>query len=183
MSASTACSTCRQLVAVDALGIAPHTRYGVQCPGGRPAPKPVQAHEVATRARLTPELRADVAERQREARRACDRRRRALAREEQIRVESASMVAANPNAVGGKRWGTAVMVARLDARRARLAPMIARLPATSVDIAALMGVTRQTAVHMLRSVGAISVGMQRVGKAGRPAIVWMMPEAAAEAAK
>ena len=89
MSRCTTCSTCRQLVARDAVGIRPHLFRGSPCDGGRPAPKPVQAHEKLTRARLTPELREAVAEDQHKAKPYAKCHTLALARERRKREDGA----------------------------------------------------------------------------------------------
>ena len=152
------CPACRQLVAVDAAGIRPHVRRGSPCPGGRPAPKPVQAHEKPTRARLTPELREAIAERQREAKRR-------------------HWAAAKARAKAARAARTLYPAAR--AREVRIRAM---LPATAHVVAAALGITVEGAVKAIERAGARKVGTEPIEGGGRPRTVWGMP-AAAEAAK
>lgn len=165
MSATT-CPACRQLVAVDAAGIRPHVRRGSPCPGGRPAPKPVQAHEVATRARLTPELRADVAERQREARERV--KAKALRRSAARRAEARALREAR---------GTSTLTLA-NARAVRIRAM---LPTTAQRVAAALAITVEGAVKAMLRAGAVRVGTEPVEGGGRPRTVYGLPAALAEA--
>lgn len=150
MSLSTTCSTCRQLVAVDARGIAPHTRYGKPCPGGRAAPvmRPVVDRVIDTT--RTPE--------------------------ERLAERAAKQAALNKRKNAKSKRARALATAAK--RRARHRAILAVLPATTSDVAAVLGLTLTGARLALERAGCVRemvrIATVRGVSRGRVSL-WRMP--------